>query len=674
MWLDKEKSNDIMNHLPVHLNLHPLRHPGGPVLIWLLVLLSSPSTAQQFSKKVHKVPEVHVTSHRNQYYVEDQKITLVDSAELRQYQAMELGEMIEATTPLHIRSYGAKGAISVPSFRGSTAQHTSVTWNGFPIRSMTLGQCDLSLTPASFTDKVQIRHSAPGSLYGSGTFGGAIALSNEADWDRKQSLGLTSELGSWESRRYGVQANLGNEKLHYRVKGFYQKARNDFEYRDYNQFGKPLKERQNNSVRNLGVMQNFYYHPTTRNRFEAGIWYQDRLKHLPDIMGVSGQSHASQKDSSLRAYVGWKRIFDHASVQVRTGFFHHYQLYREKENPGDQHYMIYSPLETQKWLNDINYRHHFNNRMSFDVGLQYTRIQADVDDYSGLQKEYRAALIGAFKYQTRHITTNVSVRQQFNNYTNPLPQVSLGANYRPRGSQLFVRTHFSTKYRMPTLNDKYWQPGGNKDLKPEHGWTGEVGLGYVLKHDYLTDAQSRVELTGYQSNIYDMIEWLPKQGASYWHPVNNARVRTTGLEAGFQHRLQWNQLRVKLHALYNYTRALNLNNNQGETHHQLRYTPLHSLKNSIRASFRKYSATASIRYTGDRYSTADNDPSGTLEDYTLVDMHLGRQWKMEHLQGDLQVSIKNLLDKQYQVIANYPMPGRAFYVNLNIQINQLFNP
>jgi len=644
-----------------------------PAAFILAVGLLFPTLAggQQFSKKVHNLPEVEVVAKRNQYYTEDQKITVLDSSLLDNHGSSDLGELLSVATPIYIKSYGAKGSVAVPNFRGSSAQQTSVNWNGFPINSMTLGQCDLSLSPAEFTDKLFITHSAPASLYGSGTFGGTLSMENTPRWDQPTLLSVSTELGSWNSQRYSMKGQAGNDRLQYRLSGVYQEAQNDFEYRDYNQYGQPLEKRRHNAVQNIGLMQNIFFRHTSRSQFEAGLWYQNRNKELPDIMGSTGQSYASQKDSSLRAYAGWKGVFDQSALQVRTALFYNHQLYKEKENLHDEQYMIYSPITTQKWMNELNYRHYLNQQITFDLGVQYSRLQADVDAYSKPAEEYKASVIGAFQYKRSNLTTNLSVRQQFNPHTNPAPQFSLGANYRPI-EKLFLRGHFSTKYRMPTMNDKYWQPGGNKNLKPEHGWTAEVGAGYTL--DYNSHrAHSTLEMTAYQSKIHDMIEWMPMDGSSFWHPVNTSRVRTRGLEASLSHILHWNNYRLRLLSLYNYTRAVNRNEKQpGLYGNQLRYTPVHTLKNNLFITRKNYTLGTSIRYAGERYTTADNAPSGRLDDYLLLDLFVSKNMQLNNLKGNIKFSIKNLMDNQYQIIANYPMPGRAFYIHLNIQMNQIF--
>ncbi len=627
--------------------------------------------AQQFSEKVHEIKEIQVISSRRNFYSEDQKTYTFDSLTINHNQTENLSGLLSAASPVFIKSYGSRGSLATPSLRGTQGTHTSVTWNGFPINSLTLGQCDLSLTPMEFVDRVSITHSAPGSLYGNGTFGGAIGLNNKTNWKKGNTLSLSGEAGSWNNQRYSLQSELGNKKFRYKASGFFQKARNDFVFHDTQQFGNPLKKRENNGVQNFGVMQNFYYKLSPRNKFEAGVWYQEREKEVPEIMGVSNPGNATQKDSTLRLYGQWKRVFNESALQVRTGYFHHHQLYTEKENASDNTYMIYSPLETNKWMNDLNYRYYLNNYVSFDIGGQYSWLQGNVKAYGEKIGEYRASLIGAFKYEYQQLTANLSLRQQFNEYTNPLPQVGIGGNYRLIPEMLYIRSHFSTKYRLPTLNDKYWQPGGNRDLNPEHGWSAEVGLGYSPD---LADAIQgfHSELTFYTSKIHDLIQWVPAKGENYWHAINTSKVRNSGIEASADMNIQWNKFIINFKSLYNYTRSINLNKEKPHVYNnQLRYTPYHTLKNTLLTRWKEYSMGTNIKYTGKRYTTADN--SRTLDPYSIMDVFIKRQFEFEAFDAQIKFTVKNLFDNQYQVIANYPMPGRAYYINLKIQLNKLIN-
>ena len=71
------------------------------------------------------------------------------------------------------------GMVSSPSFRGTTAQQTAVTWNGVNINSQFNGQTDFNTINIRNFDDVTVRSGGGSALYGSGAIGGSIHLNNQ---------------------------------------------------------------------------------------------------------------------------------------------------------------------------------------------------------------------------------------------------------------------------------------------------------------------------------------------------------------------------------------------------------------------------------------------------------------------------------------------------------------
>ena len=101
-------------------------------------------------------------------------------------------------SPIFIKSYGL-GSLATTSFRGGSASHTAILWNGFNLGSPMNGQLDLSLVPVSLANNVSIQYGGAGALWGSGAVGGAILLNSEPEFDQ----GLTVDAGTaFGSARY----------------------------------------------------------------------------------------------------------------------------------------------------------------------------------------------------------------------------------------------------------------------------------------------------------------------------------------------------------------------------------------------------------------------------------------------------------------------------------------
>lgn len=622
-----------------------------------------------YSKDIHEIKPVEILGSRNEFYHEDQKKTTIDTSILKTIGSANLDELLSNSSPLFINTYGSSGALSTPKLRGSSSNHTSLTWNGFPINNTTMGQPDLSLAPAEFSEKISITHGASGSLYGSGTFGGSIDLKNDVNWDANNNLAITSEYGSWNNQRYKLKGLAGNKVLKYRLNGLYHKADNDFPYKDIQKFGTPVETRENNELNNIAVLQNIFYRTSPRNQIEGGIWIQKRRKNIPGLMGDYGNSISTQTDSTIKTYLRWNKIFSESSLQVKTGYFLDKQLYTEKENKEDQSYSIYSPIKTRRWLNDFNYRYYLNDNLTFDIGAQYSFINADVSSYDKLIQEHRAALIGAAKYKWKKLIANISYRHQFNNHANPKPQASIGAKYEAVKDMLYLRGNFSSKYRLPTFNDKYWNPGGNKDIRPEQGWSGEMGVQHIHSIDNIMNITT--EITGYQSKINNLIQWVPKEGESYWHAVNASKVQSTGIEAALKIKAQWDKIGLISNTFYNYTHSVYIDKSKPSVHkNQLRYTPYHTLKNYLNINYSGYNIGVSSQYTGKRYTNTNN--STELPGYFVADLSAQKQIQLQNTNINLKFTIKNVFNEKYQVIAYYPMPGRAYYITINLKLKDLF--
>ena len=633
----------------------------------LVLIMSMEKLNAQFSKEVHEIEQVQVIGNYREVYSNDFKKHSIDTSILQNHSATDLGELLSLASPVFIKTNGSSGALATPSLRGTTSNHTTVNWNGFPVNSITLGQSDLSLANSKFIDDISITPSAPGSLYGSGTFGGVINMDNKANWSQKNLFNISSEYGSWDHHKFSASGSIGNNKLKTDLKGFYHNANNDYKYLDDEKRNPTTERRKNNDVLNYGIMNNIFWKPTTRNKIEAGVWYQVKDKSLPPLMGSSGMEE-NQKDSIFRLYAKWKHVFNNSSLQLKSGYFNHSQLYTKKEHASDDSFMVYSPIKTSKWLNDINYRVYYSDHIKLNAAAQYSRLSAEVDAYNNeIKSSNRLAFIGAVKIEFDRFSSNLSIRQQFNSETDPKTQYSIGGNYKLIKNTLFVRGNFSTKFRLPTFNEKYWPELGDPDIKPEHGYSTEAGFSYVIDNNGALQ-KFTTDLTGYYMKIKNYILWVPEN--SVYKAKNLNKIFSRGIEFSAKADISLTPFKASWKGTYNLTRSTNIGaDNQEINGKQLRYTPLNRIKQYIQVNYKKYSLAGSWNYTGTRYTTRDH--SGfELNPYSIYNLFLSRKLAFNQFSANIQLKIKNVLDEQYQVVRGYPMPGRAFYIKLNVKFNK----
>src|SRR5690349_12706560 len=137
-------------------------------LTWLWPLLSFGQ--QPDSLGTRQIAEVLVTARRLTLFTPGSRQTKIDSAALSQNKAGNLADLLQFRTPIFVKTYG-QNMLATVSFRGTSASHTAVLWNGFSITQPTLGQTDLSLLPVNSLKTVEILHGSGGANFGSGAIG-----------------------------------------------------------------------------------------------------------------------------------------------------------------------------------------------------------------------------------------------------------------------------------------------------------------------------------------------------------------------------------------------------------------------------------------------------------------------------------------------------------------------
>ena len=228
--------------------------------------------------------------------------------------------------------------------------------------------------------------------------------------------------------------------------------------------------------------------------------------------------------------------------------------------------------------------------------------------------------------------------------------------------ELLLKGNVSKNYHQPSLNDLYWQPGGNPDLLPEQGYSMEGGLEY---RKVFSGGQLRTELIFYRSLINNWIIWIPSF-KGYWEPSNISRVLSKGLEYSMGLQGNFWKIRYNISGAYAWTNSVNYGDpivwGDDAYGKQLVYIPLHSGNVHMSFSYGKYFLTYQYNAYSERYTTSSNDFSrrDRLYPYFMNDIAAGRDFRLEKVAFTIQVKVYNLFNETYHSILYRPMPGRNF--------------
>jgi iron complex outermembrane receptor protein len=204
-------------------------------------------------------------------------------------------------------------------------------------------------------------------------------------------------------------------------------------------------------------------------------------------------------------------------------------------------------------------------------------------------------------------------------------------------------------FRNPTLNDKYWNPGGNENLESENAeklsleasWYSQFGLD--------------VFMTINQVKARNLIQWVP--GSEFWQPINIARTRTNslGLTARFSNKL----LPVEIQAS-----IVILDTKDAQMKQSLRYAP--KISGNIDLSFQQqmYSFAIQIHHTGEQIAIYDWPDNVILDKATITTLILSYYPSFFNNQVQVVLTSENLFDRQYQSVYGYPEPGRRIRITM----------
>jgi len=244
-----------------------------------------------------------------------------------------------------------------------------------------------------------------------------------------------------------------------------------------------------------------------------------------------------------------------------------------------------------------------------------------------------------------------------------IPDFSAGIQFKLSDSEEdMLKANISRNSKIPTMNDLYWTPGGNPDLKNEYAYIYEVS--YELKRDISSAFNIKYNISVFRNIIKDMVQWSP--GAySYWTAENVQSVSSLGIETSFSVKYRLEKFVSVLDASYSYTRAYDEGSDLAKN--QLMYVPENIANASWHFIYKALYTTWKINYTGNRFISVDNTKS--LPAYLLNGISTGYKVKIKDSLFDLNLNIENLFDVYYQSIAHFPLPGRTYSLKLLVQFN-----
>ena len=596
----------------------------------------------------------------------------IDTAVIKRLQTRSLSHLLIQHSPVFIKTYGPGGSASA-SFRGTTASHTLVLWNGFQLNSPSLGEVDFSTIPVFFTDEISLQWGSKTSA-NSGGLGGAVNIANKQKFNDGLILDVKQTYGSFNTWGSYVTAGYSGNNFIARIKAYRNSSDNDFTYNNIATIPHQEMQQKNADFVDYGVMPELHLR-MKNSTLSVVSWNQWSHRNYPQIMpNVFNNTKEYADNDFSRNFISYKTYWNSGRVELKSAYFHEEQDY-SLETYTSNNYPVtqitaLNKSDVFRQIVDLQQDLYASWKLYAKVQYDYESVKSSSYNQSSHSSSPKRSILSLYAAVDGKVYKDLDLRLTLrNDLVNAksegfFPTATMV--YRvPFVNGLNFNMGYSHNYRNPSLNDLYWNPGGNENLKSEKGKTFDFDVNYNYeKEDFNLDIKAGL----YYSKVKDWIQWVPTN-YRYWTPKNVSDVLARGLELHFRASYRYALWDFSLSGNYVYSHTTDESEyaqQYGSNGKQLIYIPLHHANAFVEAKWNTWNMTYSMEFTGERKTSMNDNEffAYQLPYYMLHHITLGKQLNRFRL----ELRINNITDEEYQTVLWRAMPGCSYEVYLGFKL------
>lgn len=640
------------------------------------------------SEHTDTLPDVEVTSRKaTRELTSATPYFSLDSKKMLLIGVSDFAVALNRLPGVNLRDYGGAGGLKTVSVRGLGAKHTGVMYDGIPLSDARSGEIDLSRYHINNLKNISLSTGDSDDIFIPARAAASAATLSIVTGDGIDSdnrgANLTALLraggfGLWNPYLQGGWSD--GEKFSTGASFEFIHARNDYPFTLSNGSATERLRRSNSMMNSFQAEYDLIWKPDAASSLQGKIYYYNNKRQLPGpVIYYLQESDEKLHDRNFFGQLRWRRKL---SSKLSLAFYGKFNWsashYTDKGGlyPGgllDQSYfqrevyasgaLLYLPSEglalnySADWIfNNLN-----SNLPSDSKPYRNMLLQMVTARYNIWRLTATARLLHSLYVDNSRIAEGHTTESRLS------PSVSV--SLRPIADKdFFVRASYKNIFRAPTFSELYFDHYGTINLKPEI--TDQFNVGITWKSpstswlDYITATAD-----GYVNLVSNKIVAIP-YNLYKWTMTNLGKVRVFGsditLEAQFP--IYRNQ-QILISGSYSYQRAQPRTSPEMlDWMKQVAYTPLNSGSGSVSWLNPWVSVTVHCVETSARYTTNANLPSTRIPGYADFGASIFHTFHFKGHSIEARADMTNLLDKQYEIVARYPMPGRNWSISLKFEL------
>ena len=586
----------------------------------------------------------------------------------------DMGDALKRFAGVQVKDYGGVGGMKTVNIRGLGAGHTGVTYDGVQVGDCQSGQVDLSRFTLDNVSLVSLQIGQEDNIYQSAkayTSAGLINISTlQGVSDRKPHLTTTLRTGSYGLFSPSLLYHQQFSRLGIGAYTSYERADGVYWFTLKNGI-KTIHERRNNSdIKTWRGELNMNYQLTDKQTLQWKAYAFTSNRGLPGAVIYDNTYSAERlKDKNVFTQMLYENRFSNR-IKMKAAAKWNYAWSRYSDIPAsgykeDTYRQNETYLTATLWTNPLqglnlsfaqDYAH---NHLSMTLPKAANPTRNSL--WTALAANYQ---IGPFSVNASLLATNIYERVKQGNASDGFHRLSPAFSMQWRCLQDFrLRFGYKDIFRTPTLNELYYTGIGNRHLNPEK--SRQWNLGATYSHTFNRTLQLSLTADGYFGNVTDKIIAVPKM--FYWQMMNAGKVRQLGLDVSANIEKRWgNDWTVSATGSYSLMKATDISDPTAVYYrNQIAYTPRHSGSASVLLHTPWLDFCYNVLVMGERYTLSYNIPDNRMKPFADHSITLSREFNINKQQLRVQFDVRNLGNKNYEVVRFYPMPGTNWRLSVS---------
>lgn len=586
-----------------------------------------------------------------------------------------------------LKDYGGIGGLKTVSIRGMGAEYTAVSYDGMMVNNLQAGQVDIGRFSLDNISMLSLSIGQTDDIFLSAktlSTAGILNLQTKKPvftTKRSQLYGKvsTGSFGYFEpmldyaykvNNRIAIGANVN-----------WQRA--DGQYSFINKYeGK--RKRKNSDVNIFRSELNLYTKISETDQLDLKLYYFDSARGLPGAIIYDNEKMNTYgylwDKNAFSQLVYNKRISDKWKFKSQLRYDYKYTKYDytriELSRSKYKEHEIY-------WSNVLMY--HFNPKLSASISqdLIYSSLRSEFTEFDSAKKEpnrYNSytSLVAQYKSDRLTITASglftylkeTSKNNKGKNYYRRLSP-ALSFSYKPFDTNLRFRASYKHIYRIPTFAELHYSATG-KDLNAESASQYNLGFTWVSSFNNTPLEYINLSVDAHYNDIKDKIVIQPTLFLPLSYNLGEAEMKGIDTKLSGNIRIA-NRLSLDITGTYSYLQARDMSKEtksgtpNSNYKSQIPYTPKHSGSASLTFNNPWINLTYAVILSDKRYTKLQNLKEDEIKAYTDHSITLFKEMKIKDYQVYASGSINNLWNNNYEIIANYPMPRRAFRISVGLK-------